>query len=163
MASVSPLYLRDDELTRALHLFWLAELELVRPSLRRLVERDLMLKDYLILLFVAACPDTTVAALTQLLGSSKQALSRHVIRLRAAGLLTEGEPSRDRRRRPLRITPAGEELLGELVTLQKRVLRRGFGQAGPEAVAGFLTVLARLLSDRGRPFLPAAGRGSGET
>ncbi len=157
MASVSPLYLRDEELTRALYLFWLAELELVRPGLRRLADRDLMLKDYLILLFVAARPDTTVAALTQLLGSSKQALSRHVIRMRAQGLLTEGERGRDRRCRPLRITERGAALLEELVSLQKRALRRGFGQAGPEAVGGFLGVLAHLVPERGRPFLPPSG------
>ncbi len=152
MATVGPLYLRDDELQRALTLFWLAELELARAGLGPFQRAELLLKDYLVLFFVAARPGTTVAELTQLLGASKQALSRHVIKLRGMGLLPEGSPTADRRRRPLVITERGRALLEEAVGLQKRLLRRGFRQAGPDAVGGFVTVLSELVPEKVRVF-----------
>lgn len=152
MATVGPLYLRDDELQRALTLFWLAELELARTGLGPFQRADLLFKDYLVLFFVAARPGTTVAELTQLLGASKQALSRHVIKLRGMGLLAESAPAADRRRRPLVVTEKGRSLLEEAVSLQKRLLRRGFRQAGPEAVGGFVTVLSELVPEKHRAF-----------
>lgn len=153
MATVGPLYLRDDELQRALALFWLAELELARTGLGPFQRAELLFKDYLILFFVAARPGTTVAELTQLLGASKQALSRHVIKLREIGLLAESGPAADRRRRPLEVTERGRALLEEAVTLQKRLLRHGFRQSGPDAVGGFVTVLSELVPERHRVFV----------
>ncbi len=157
MAPVSPLFLRDEELERALHLLWLSELELMNIGLRVLEPRGLSAKDYLLLFLVGRRPGTTMAELTRPLATSKQALSRHVIKLRELGLLEERSSGLDRRTKPLQLTPAGRELLDAALAQQKRRLKRAFRTAGADAVSGFLRLLECILEERGQMLAAAGG------
>ncbi|MEO1460520.1 MAG: MarR family transcriptional regulator, partial [Pseudomonadota bacterium] len=56
----------------------------------------------------------------------------------------------DRRQRNLRLTAEGEALERALSAPQRERLRRAFSEAGPQAVAGFRTVLGAMLDEGGR-------------
>ncbi len=161
MAPVSPLYLRDEELERALELLFLAYFQLVEAGLRPLAGRGLSAKDYLLLFLLKRHPGVTVAELTRWLAASKQALSRHVIKLKAMGLLAEREGA-DRRTKPLVLTHEGLAVLGEALAVQRRQLKRVFRQAGPDAVAGFLSVVQGVGEERRRFAGGGLGEGAGE-
>ncbi len=153
MATLSPLFLRDDELEQALQLFWLAERDLMEAGTRILERRDLAVLDYLILFFLMRRPDSTLAELCILTGASKQSLSRHVAKLRAGGYVCPGSARGDRRAKPLRLTEQGREVLAPAIATQKRYLSRVFRDLGAPAVEGFLRVLAGLAEQRTRRLL----------
>jgi DNA-binding MarR family transcriptional regulator len=51
----------------------------------------------------------------------------------------------DRRQRNLHLTERGRGLEAELSAAQRRRMRTAFSNAGPEAVAGFRTVLEQMI------------------
>ncbi len=153
----SPLFLRDEELDRALELLLLAGhgLAALRPAPAArpgLAETELEL-----LWLVHRRPGVSAAELGRLLGAAKQSTSRHLRALEDAGLLSREADGADRRRRALRPTPAGVELVAALAERRRLAVRRAFQRAGPEAVAGFQRVLGELVEGLGRR---AAGRPS---
>jgi DNA-binding MarR family transcriptional regulator len=151
MVGRNPLFLRDEELDRALELLVLAERELIG---RAGDERDRLAEtDFRILYLVHRHPRTTTSELRAVLGLSKQALSRHVRQLTENGLLACETDRTDRRRRPLTTTAAAVDRLDLLGALHKRGLRRAFMSAGPEAVEGFQRVLTELIDGQARRWL----------
>ncbi len=157
MATLSPLFLRDDELEQALQLLWLAELDVMEAGARILERKGFATLDYLVLFFLMRRPDSTLAELCILTGASKQSLSRHVAKLRAAGYVEAGAGRGDRRTKPMRLTPEGRQLLSTAVAAQKRHLSRVFREQGASAVEGFVRVLRALAERRVRRLVPVAG------
>ncbi len=153
MATLSPLFLRDDELEQALQLFWLAERDLMEAGARLFERRGLAVLDYLILFFLLRRPDSTLAELCVLTGASKQSLSRHVAKLRAAGYVGAGSARGDRRAKPLRLTDTGRQVLMPAIAAQKRYLSRIFRDLGAPSVEGFLRVLGGLAEQRSKRLL----------
>jgi DNA-binding MarR family transcriptional regulator len=141
----NPLFLRETELERTLELLLLAQCQIGRgePASGATMLADLDIK---ILYLVGRRPEIAMAELINLLGTNKQSLSRHVRALIAGGLLEQASGTSDRRRRPLRVTEAGAQRLGEVDAIDKRRLRRAFINAGPEAVEGFQRVLHELIN-----------------
>lgn len=146
----SPLFLRDDELDRALELLLLAGHGLAarRPppgATHSLSEQELEL-----LWLVCRRPGTSAADLGRLLGMTKQSTSRHLQALEAAGLVSRQPDGKDRRRRALGPTETGAALAAAVAERRRLALRRAFQKAGPEAVAGFQRVLSELVEGLGR-------------
>jgi DNA-binding MarR family transcriptional regulator len=149
-AAPSLLYLREEELTDGVELFFFAGRDFAKTLDQRLNELGLGRAHYRALHFVARHPGIPVSDLLGILGITKQSLSRVVKNLTDGGFLTQAQGSRDRRQRLLRLTAKGVAVEAELTALQRSRLARAYREAGPEAVAGFRQVLSGLLAEQER-------------
>ncbi len=157
-AAPSLLYLREEELTDGVELFFFAGRDFAKTLDQRLYELGLGRAHFRALHFVARHPGLPVSDLLGILGITKQSLSRVVKNLTDGGFLTQAQGSRDRRQRLLRLTGKGAGVEAELTALQRARLARAYREAGPEAVVplsrgggGFgnvfnVDVIANLLS-----------------
>jgi len=149
-AAASLLYLREEELTDGIELFFFAGRDFARALDERLAQLDLGRAHHRALHFVARHPGLPVSVLLSILGITKQSLSRVVRSLTSGGYLSQTQGPRDRRQRLLKLTPKGQQLEMELAALQRGRFAKAYRQAGPEAVAGFRQVLSGLLADQER-------------
>ena len=103
-----------------------------------------------ILHFVSRNPGLMVADLLKLLNITKQSLSRVLGMLVEHGYIRQEIGPSDRRQRLLYLTDKGEKLLTEIAEHQKEHLLKACRTAGPEAVAGFWSVLTELINEENR-------------
>ena len=95
--------------------------------------------------FINRTPGTTVNNLLDILGVTKQSLNRVLRALVEDGLVESRVGTRDKRERHLFLTEAGTALERELSDAQRNRMRAAYRAAGPEAVAGFRTVLEQMM------------------
>ncbi|MDF3414871.1 MarR family transcriptional regulator [Sulfitobacter sp. M57] len=95
--------------------------------------------------FIGRAPGTTVNNLLNILGVTKQSLNRVLRTLVADGLVESKVGRNDKRERHLELTEQGRALEQQLSNAQRARLRAAFRDAGPEAVAGFRTVLEAMM------------------
>ncbi len=100
--------------------------------------------------FINRAPGTTVNNLLNLLGVTKQSLNRVLRTLITDGLVESNVGRADKRERHLNLTQAGHELEQTLSDAQRARMRAAFREAGPEAVAGFRTVLEAMMDNEMR-------------
>lgn len=100
--------------------------------------------------FIARSPGTTVNNLLNILGVTKQSLNRVLRTLVEDGLVESRVGKSDRRERHLMLTETGRELEQKLSDAQRARMRAAFRSAGPEAVAGFRTVLEAMMDPEQR-------------
>lgn len=149
-ASAPLLYLREEELTDGVELFFFASRDVVRSMDVRLKELGLGRAHARVLHFVARHSGLPVTDLLGILGITKQSLGRVMKDLLALGLLTQVAGLKDKRQRLLQLSPEGREIAAELAGLQRALFARAFRAAGPDAVAGFRQVLSGLISEQER-------------
>ena len=95
--------------------------------------------------FIGRAPGTTVNNLLNILGVTKQSLNRVLRTLISDGLVESKVGRNDKRERHLHLTDEGRALEQKLSDAQRARLRAAFREAGPEAVAGFRTVLEAMM------------------
>ena len=95
--------------------------------------------------FINRAPGTTVNNLLNILGVTKQSLNRVLRTLIEDGLVESRIGKSDKRERHLFLTEDGHALEGRLSDAQRARMRTAFRDAGPEAVAGFRTVLEAMM------------------
>ncbi|MCL4159650.1 UNVERIFIED_CONTAM: hypothetical protein GTU68_038658, partial [Idotea baltica] len=95
--------------------------------------------------FIGRAPNTTVNNLLNILGVTKQSLNRVLRTLIADGLVESKVGRADKRERHLTLTQAGRTLEQTLSDAQRARMRAAYRDAGPEAVAGFRTVLEAMM------------------
>lgn len=96
------------------------------------------------LYFVARRPGMTVAELLEILGITKQSLSRVLRQLVDAGYIRQHEGKSDRRQRLLFLTQAGHELILQLSQPQSRRIAKALevcGNENAQAVSAFLRAM----------------------
>lgn len=130
---------------------------------RVLAERGLSRVHHRILYFVRRNPGLGPGELIRILRVSKQALARPLKDLLAGGLVTAAPVPENRRRKALRLTPAGARLERRLSGSQRRRFASVFGAAGPSAAAGWRSVMALLSATRREVHPPPAGRRDART
>ncbi|MEM8826041.1 MAG: MarR family transcriptional regulator [Pseudomonadota bacterium] len=143
--AASPLFLREDEVRRGIELLYFGYTDLIREADRHLERRGLGRAHHRALYFIARRPGLSVGTLIELLGITKQSLSRVLKDLDVAGLTITQVGQRDRRQRLLTLTDAGLKLEHELFVLLQRHMATAYAEAGQDAVSGFWRVLAYLL------------------
>lgn len=153
MASPNPLFLREEELDRALELLYFVGHQLNLDAIALRAAATIDETDHQTLFLIERQPGITLAELSAALGASKQTLSRHLRRLVQAGLIEQATTEQDRRKRPLRLTAKAATLMSEIKAVQKRRLRLAFKRAGATAVEGFERVLLDLVSEPRRELL----------
>jgi DNA-binding MarR family transcriptional regulator len=95
--------------------------------------------------FIHRSHGTTVNNLLAILGVTKQSLNRVLRTLIADKLVESRVGERDKRERHLYLTETGATLEQALSDAQRARMRLAFRSAGPEAVAGFRTVLEAMM------------------
>ena len=95
--------------------------------------------------FINRAPGTTVNNLLNILGVTKQSLNRVLRTLIEDGLVESKVGKADKRERHLFLTEEGQALEQKLSDAQRARMRMAFRDAGPEAVAGFRTVLEAMM------------------
>jgi DNA-binding MarR family transcriptional regulator len=95
--------------------------------------------------FINRAPGTTVNNLLNILGVTKQSLNRVLRTLIDDGLVESRVGKSDKRERHLFLTEDGHALEAQLSDAQRARMRAAFRDAGPEAVAGFRTVLEAMM------------------
>ena len=91
--------------------------------------------------FINSYPGTTINNLLQILGVTKQSLNRVLRSLIMDGLVEVNIGKIDKRQRNLILTTKGKDLENKLSISQRDRMRLAYKTAGPDAVAGFRTVL----------------------
>ena len=99
--------------------------------------------------FINSYPGTTVNNLLQILGVTKQSLNRVLRSLIIDGLVEVNIGKIDKRQRNLILTTKGKDLENQLSISQRDRMRLAYKAAGPDAVAGFRTVLDHIVDQNG--------------
>jgi DNA-binding MarR family transcriptional regulator len=149
--TVSPLYLRDEELKQGVDLLFHAFSEVFAIGGAQLRAAKLGRAHRRALYFIARNPGPSVAQLLAILKITKQSLNRVLNDLLAADYVERRPAPDDRRMRQLRLTGKGLAFEESLWSAQRPRLARAFREAGPEAVAGFRRVLTGLAASDRRP------------
>lgn len=146
----NPLFLRDDELRRAMELLFFAYRDFTG-------EADAILADYgfgrahhRVIYFVGANPGISVSDLLRILNITKQSLNRVLSVLVEQGFVVQETDTLDRRRRLLKLAPKGAALEKLLTERQSQRIARAYRSAGAEAVNGFRAVLQGLINEEDR-------------
>ena len=157
-ASASPLFLREAEVRRGIEFLFFGHASLFRAIDARLAHEGMGRAHHRALHFIARSPDLAVGDLLALLGVTKQSLGRVLAELTERGLIETRVGRDDRRRRLLRLTPAGATLEAELFEPLRAAMATAYGEVGPAAVTGFWQVLERLVSPEQRAAMTVPGR-----
>ncbi len=144
----SLLFLTDEQLRKGIEAMFFAYRGFTADPDRILAERGYGRAHHRALHFINRQKGTTVSNLLAVLGVTKQSLNR-VLRSLIADRLVEVRVGRsDRRERNLYLTEAGAELERQLSEAQRARMRAAYRAAGPQAVAGFRTVLEAMMDDQ---------------
>ena len=148
-SSLSPLFLRDEELSAGLDLLFCAFRDVAAESDPTLVSHSFGRAHHRVVYFVGRNPGITVSELLAILRITKQSLSRVLGQLVAKGFIAQRPGRDDRRRRMLTLTDAGVDLERKLTAGQRARIARAYRAAGPQAVEGYRKVLAGLIDGDG--------------
>ena len=148
-SSLSPLFLRDEELSAGLDLLFCAFRDVAAESDPTLASHSFGRAHHRVVYFVGRNPGITVSELLAILRITKQSLSRVLGQLVAKGFIAQHPGREDRRRRMLTLTEAGVNLERKLTAGQRARIARAYRAAGPHAVEGYRKVLAGLIDGGG--------------
>ena len=136
----------DAELRRGIELLFFAYRDFTGDPDAVLAGRGLGRAHHRAIHFINRSPGITVAGLLDILQVTKQSLNRVLRQLIAEGLVDIREGKTDRRQRNLFLTPDGRALEHALSQLQRERVSQAYQASGPEAVAGFTTVLREIIN-----------------
>ena len=155
------LYLTDEQLRRGIEAMFFAYRGFTADPDRILSEKDYGRAHHRALHFIHRSPGTTVGNLLDILGVTKQSLNRVLRRLMEDGLVEAKVGREDRRERHLVLTEKGRALEKALSDAQRDRMRAAFRAAGPQAVAGFRTVLEAMMDPDMRRHFDASEKRDG--
>ncbi|WBU59809.1 MarR family winged helix-turn-helix transcriptional regulator [Paracoccus albus] len=143
------LFLTDEQIRGGIEAFFFAYRAFTSDPDEILEGMDYGRAHHRALHFVARKPGLTVSSLLDILGVTKQSLNRVLRTLLKDGLVESQIGTRDRRERLLFLTDAGIDLERRLSEAQRARVRAAYRAAGPQAVAGFRTVLEAMMDEAG--------------
>lgn len=136
----------DAELRQGIELLFFAYRDFTGDPDAVLAGRGLGRAHHRAIHFINRAPGITVAGLLDILQVTKQSLNRVLRQLIEEGLVDSLEGKTDRRQRNLYLTDAGKALEQALSELQRKRVGDAYAAAGPQAVAGFATVLREMVN-----------------
>jgi DNA-binding MarR family transcriptional regulator len=137
--------LSDEDVVGLIELLFFAYRDFVSDPDQILAEYKFGRAHHRVLHFTGRNPGMTVAQLLEILGITKQSLSRVLKELIDKGFVRQKEGLEDRRQRLLFLTPEGEKLHERLMAPQISRIRRALSEAGPEAELPYRQVLYYLI------------------
>lgn len=139
------LYLTDEQLRHGIEAMFFAYRGFTADPDRILDEHGYGRAHHRAIHFINCVPGTTVNNLLNILGVTKQSLNRVLRTLIEDGLVIVKVGTRDKRERNLHLTETGKALEQKLSVAQRDRMRQAYKHAGPDAVAGFRTVLEAMM------------------
>ncbi|WP_238367653.1 MarR family winged helix-turn-helix transcriptional regulator [Mesobacterium pallidum] len=139
------LFLTDDQVRQGIEAMYFAYRAFTADPDRILEDLSYGRAHHRALHFINGAPGTTVNNLLRILGVTKQSLNRVLRTLIEDGLVESRVGRADRRERHLFLTEEGETLERQLSDAQRARMRAAYRKAGPEAVAGFRSVLDAIM------------------
>jgi DNA-binding MarR family transcriptional regulator len=139
------LFLTDEQLRQGIEAMFFAYRGFTADPDRILSEMAYGRAHHRAIHFIHRAPGTTVNNLLNILGVTKQSLNRVLRSLIEQGLVISKVGKVDKRERHLLLTDEGSHLEQTLSDAQRARMRSAFRDAGPEAVAGFRTVLEAMM------------------
>jgi len=149
-AGAHQLFLREEELRKGMELLFFAYRDVTGEADAGLAKQGMGRAHHRVIYFVGRHRDISVSELLQILGITKQSLSRVLSQLVQDGFITQKPGTRDRRQRLLQLTEKGVELERQLTERQRRRIARAYREAGAEAVDGFRKVLLGMIEEPDR-------------
>ena len=143
----SNLYLREEELRRGIELLYFAYRDFTGDPDAILAGSSFGRAHHRVLYFVGRNPGATVSGLLGLLRITKQSLSRVLGQLIDEGYIEQVTGLEDRRQRLLNLTEKGVAFEKQLFATQRQRVADAYKKAGPEAVAGFWSVLLNIVNE----------------
>ena len=141
----SLLFLTDEQLRKGIEAMFFAYRGFTADPDRILEDHGYGRAHHRAIHFIHRAPGTTVNNLLNILGVTKQSLNRVLRTLQSYGLVEARVGAKDKRERHLFLTDKGGELERALSDAQRQRMRAAFREAGPNAVAGFRTVLEHMM------------------
>ena len=141
----SLLYLTDEQLRQGIEAMFFAYRGFTADPDRILSDMAYGRAHHRAIHFINRAPGTTVNNLLNNLGETKQSLNRVLRTLIEDGLVESHVGTTDKRERHLFLTENGHALEQQLSDAQRARMRAAFRDAGPDAVAGFRTVLEAMM------------------
>ncbi len=148
------LFLRDEELRQGIELLFFAYRDFTAEPDALLAKHRFGRAHHRVIYFVGRHPGITVSELLEILGITKQSLSRVLGQLVREGFIRQRPGERDRRQRLLELTDRGVALERELTERQRVRMARAFRAAGAGAVDGFKKVMQGLIDPPGHGRAP---------
>jgi DNA-binding MarR family transcriptional regulator len=155
------LFLTDDQLRKGIEAMFFAYRGFTADPDRILEGLDYGRAHHRAVHFIHRSPGTTVNNLLGILGVTKQSLNRVLRTLIDDGLVESRVGRADKRERHLYLTPRGQDLERALSDAQRARMRAAYRAAGPQAVAGFRTVLEAMMDPETRRHYLALREGGG--
>lgn len=109
-----------------------------------LAKQGLSRSHHRILYVVARRPDISIGALIEVLGISKQALSRPLNLLLERKLLTSKRSPEQHRSKLLRLTAAGQRIEQKASDQERKVMREAFDRVGAQGAAAWMAVMGAI-------------------
>jgi DNA-binding MarR family transcriptional regulator len=156
----NPLFLREEDLRQAMELLFFAYRDFTAEPDQILAAYRFGRAHHRVLYFVGRNPTITVSELLDILGVTKQSLSRVLGQLIRDGFIVRRRSEQDQRKRLLELTDKGKALENALVEKQRLRIAQAYQKAGAEAVEGFRQVLLNIMDDKGRKRFNGARPGS---
>ena len=146
----NPLFLREEDLRQAMEMLFFAYRDFTAEPDQILAAYCFGRAHHRVLYFVGRNPAITVSELLNILGVTKQSLSRVLGQLIRDGFIVRRHSEQDQRKRLLELSNKGKALENALVEKQRLRIAKAYQKAGAEAVEGFRQVLLNIMDDRGR-------------
>lgn len=146
----NPLFLREEELRQAMELLFFAYRDFTAEPDQILAAYGFGRAHHRVIYFVGRNPQITVSELLDILGVTKQSLSRVLSQLIRDGFIARKASEKDQRKRLLALTAKGKALEHELVDKQRRLIAKAYRSAGADAVEGFRQVLLNIMDEKVR-------------
>jgi len=159
----NPLFLREEELRQAIELLFFAYRDFTGEPDQILAQYSFGRSHHRVIYFVGRHPSIAVSELLQILGITKQSLSRVLGQLVTEGFIRQRPGQQDRRRRLLELTEKGAALERQLTENQRNRIARAFRKAGAEAVEGFRGVLVNIMDEGNRARFARQDTGTADT
>jgi len=142
--------LHDDDVVALIELLFFAYRDFVSDPDQILAEYKFGRAHHRVLHFTGRNPGLTVAQLLDILGITKQSLSRVLKELIDKGFIYQQEGPEDRRQRLLFLTAEGDRLQKRLMAPQIVRIRRALTEAGPASHSPYRNVLYHLINPANR-------------
>jgi DNA-binding MarR family transcriptional regulator len=146
-AETSAEFLGEGEVRRGVELLYFGYTRLTRSIDEGLAQHGLGRAHHRVLYFIARQPDLSVSELLAFLAITKQSLGRVINDLNSRKLVESRPGDKDRRKKCLRLTAAGEAFEAQLFDALRSKLAAAYAAAGEESVAGFWRILEGLIPE----------------
>jgi DNA-binding MarR family transcriptional regulator len=107
--------------------------------------------------FIGRNPGITVSGLLAILRITKQSLARVLNQLVDDGYVTQAPGFEDRRQRLLTLTDKGKALECRLFQAQRDRIAKAYNECGPQAVAGFRSIMRAVTDPGARAYMDGTG------